>query len=243
MGKKIKVQRRGKGSATFRSRDKGRVAPIKYPPLDREGRTGTVKDLLHDPGKNAPLACIEFEDGGGFYTVAPEGIHVDQIVSIGPDAPVRVGNIMPVGRIPAGMMVSNVEIRSGDGGKIARSSGSFATVMAHGPEKTVLKMPSKRDVPIFNESRATIGVVAGGGRTDKPFTKAGDAYHAAKSKGQVYPVAHGVKMTAASHPHGGGRHRRPGKSTTVSRKAPPGQKVGLIASRSSGRKKRRRINH
>jgi large subunit ribosomal protein L2 len=210
--------------------------------LDKESRTGTVKDFLHDPGKNAPLACIEFIDGGGFFTVAPEGIHVDQIVSIGPSVAVRVGNIMPVGRIPVGIMVSNVEIRAGDGGKIARSSGSFATVLAHGPEKTVLKMPYKKDVSIFNDSRANIGVIAGVGRTEKPFMKAGEAYHAVKAKGQVYPVAHGVKMTAASHPHGGGRHRRPGKSTTVPRNAPPGQKVGLIAARSSGRKKRRRIN-
>ena len=61
-----------------------------------------------------------------------------------------------------------------------------------------------------------------------------------KAKGQVYPVAKGVKMTAASHPHGGGRHRRPGKSTTVSRNAPPGAKVGLIAARNSGKRKRRR---
>jgi large subunit ribosomal protein L2 len=243
MGKKIKVQRRGKGSTTFRSRDKGRMAPIKYPPLGKESHSGIVKRLLHDPGKSAPLAYVEFNDGGGFYTVAPEGIHIDQIVSIGSDAPIRVGNTMPIGRIPVGAMVSNVEIRPGDGGKIARSSGSFATVLAHGLEKTMLKMPSKNDVAILNNSRATIGVIAGGGRTDKPFMKAGEAYHAAKAKGRVYPVAHGVKMTAASHPHGGGRHRRPGKSTTVPRNAPPGKKVGLIAARSSGRKKRRRNKH
>jgi len=64
--------------------------------------------------------------------------------------------------------------------------------------------------------------------------------HAKKAKGHKYPVAHGVKMPAAMHPHGGGRHRRPGKSTTVSRHAPPGAKVGLIAARNSGKRQRRR---
>lgn len=240
MGKRIKVQRRGKGSPTFRSLDKGRIASIKYQPLGTKSRVGVVKDLIHDSGKSAPLAYIEFEKGGGYYTAAAEGIHVDQDVYIGPDVPIRVGNTLPVGRIPSGTMVCNVEIRPGDGGKIARSSGSFATVLAHGPEKTTLKMPSKKNVAIMNDSRATIGIIAGGGRTDKPFMKAGEVYQASKAKGQVYPVAHGVKMTSASHPHGGGRKRRPGKSTTVPRNAPPGQKVGLIASRSSGRKKRRR---
>jgi large subunit ribosomal protein L2 len=105
---------------------------------------------------------------------------------------------------------------------------------------TVLKLPSKRSVQIHSGARATIGVTSGAGRMEKPFLKAGEAWHAAKAKGQVYPTAHGVKMTAASHPHGGGRHRRPGKSTTVSRLSPPGAKVGLIAARTSGRGGKRR---
>jgi large subunit ribosomal protein L2 len=142
--------------------------------------------------------------------------------------------------IPEGTMVCNIELRPGDGGRMARSSGSFATVVSHSEKGTVLKLPSKRNVEVKNDCRATIGVVSGGGRKDKPFMKAGEKYHMKRAKGQVYPVTKGVKMTAASHPHGGGRHRRPGKSTTVSRHAPPGKKVGLIAARSSGKKKRRR---
>ena len=103
-----------------------------------------------------------------------------------------------------------------------------------------MKLPSKRNVELSNNCRATIGIVAGGGRTEKPFMKAGEKFHLKRAKGQIYPVTKGVKMTAASHPHGGGRHRRPGKSTTVSRHAPPGKKVGLIAARNSGKKKRER---
>ncbi len=126
-------------------------------------------------------------------------------------------------------------LKPGDGGRIVRASGAYATVIAHNLGKTVVKLPSKKSILLPAESRATIGVISGGGRLEKPRLKAGEGHHAAKANNKVYPIAHGVKMTAASHPHGGGRHRRPGKSTTVGRRAPPGAKVGLIAARTSGR--------
>ena len=240
MGKKIKVQRRGRGSPTFRAKKMGKIAPVRYPVKGTGIRTGKIKKLLHEPGRGAPLAYIQLDEGAGYYTAAPEGVHIDQPVTLGSEAPVRVGNVLTLGSIPEGTMVCNVELRPGDGGKIAWSSGSFVTVVAHFGDKTSVKMPSKKNKLFHNDCRATIGIVAGGGRQEKPFMKAGEKHHAMRAKGQVYPVAHGVKMTAASHPHGGGRHRRPGKSTTVSRHAPPGKKVGLIAARNSGKKKRRR---
>jgi large subunit ribosomal protein L2 len=240
MGKKIKVQRRGRGTSQFRAQKMGRLGPVKYPPVDKELITGSVKDLTHEPGRGAPLAYIALRDGDGFYQAAVEGVHIDQEIAIGADAPLKVGNVLPLGMVPEGTMVCNLELRPGDGGKIARSSGSFGTVVAHTTDKTVVRLPSKRSISIHNNSRATLGIISGGGRKEKPFMKAGEAFRAAKAKGHVYPVAHGVKMTAASHPHGGGRHRRPGKSTTVSRHAPPGAKVGLIAARNSGKRQRRR---
>jgi len=240
MGKKLRVQRRGRGSPTFRAAKKGRVASIKYPPLKAEGLRGVIRDLLHEAGRGAPLAHVELGEGMSYYISAPEGVHIGQEVAIGPDVPIRVGNVLPLGMIPEGTMVCNIELRPGDGGRIARSSGTYATVVSHMPTGTVVKMPSKRNIELPNDCRATIGIVAGGGRKEKPFMKAGERYHLEKAKGHVYPKTKGVSMTAASHPHGGGRHRHPGKSTTVSRHAPPGRKVGLIAARSSGKKKRRR---
>lgn len=240
MGKRLRVQRRGKGSPTFRAAKKGKVAPVKYPPLTAEGLSGVVRDLLHDAGRGAPLAYIELEEGRGYHIAAPEGVHIGQNVHIGADVPVRVGNVLPLGVIPEGTMVCNVELRPGDGGRIARSSGTFATVVSHMASGTKVKMPSKRSVELPDDCRATIGIVAGGGRKEKPFMKAGEKYLLKKAKGHTYPTTKGVSMAAASHPHGGGSHRRPGKSTTVSRHAPPGKKVGLIAARSSGKKKRRR---
>ncbi|MGD2200439.1 MAG: 50S ribosomal protein L2 [Candidatus Bathyarchaeota archaeon] len=240
MGKKLRVQRRGRGTTTFKAKKVGKIAPARYPSYDEGPVNGVIKKLLHEPGRGAPMAYIELDEGEGYYTVAPEGVYIDQEVALGSDVPVRVGNVLPLGSIPEGTLVCNVELRPGDGGKIARSSGSFGTVIAHQGGKTSLSLPSKRIVKLSNDGRATVGIIAGGGRSEKPFMKAGEKYYAKKAKGQVYPVTKGVKMTAASHPHGGGRHRRPGKSTTVSRNAPPGKKVGLIAARNSGKRQRKR---
>ena len=240
MGKKLKVQRRGRGTPTFRASKRGKISPVRYPTQDSESVNGVIKGLLHESGRGAPLLHVELEDGTQYYTAAPEGVYIDQPVSLGEEAPLRIGNVRPIGSIPEGTMVCNVELRPGDGGRIARSSGSFATVVSHSAKKTTLKLPSKRNVVINKNCRATIGIVSGGGRKEKPFMKAGEKFYAKKAKGQIYPETKGVKMAAVSHPHGGGRHRRPGSSTTVSRHAPPGAKVGLIAARNSGKKLRRR---
>jgi large subunit ribosomal protein L2 len=235
MGKRVKVQRRGRGTPVFQSAHTGKIAQAKYPAVTNESLHGTIKDIVHESGRNVPLAVIELANGETFYSTASEGTHVDQEIIIGAEAPLVVGNIIPLGKIPEGTLVNNLEIQPGDGGKIVRASGVYATVIAHNLDKTVVKLPSKKSILFTAESRATIGIISGGGRLEKPRLNAGEVYHAAKSNNKVYPTAHGVKMTASSHPHGGGRHRRPGKSTTVSRNAPPGAKVGLIAARTSGR--------
>jgi large subunit ribosomal protein L2 len=240
MGKKLRVQRRGRGGSVFKSNSMGKIAPSRYPSLSSDKSNGTLVELFHEPGRGAPLAYIKFDDEDGYYTAAPEGVSINQQISLGLNAPLKVGNVLPLGSIPESTMVCNLEMRPGDGGKIAKSSGSFVTVVAHVGNKTTVKLPSKKNIQLSNDCRATIGVVSGGGRPEKPFMKAGEKSHAKRAKGQVYPVTKGVKMTAASHPHGGGRHRRPGKSTTVSRHSPPGKKVGLIAARNSGKRKRQR---
>lgn len=240
MGKKLRVQRRGKGSPTFRAAKKGRIAPVRYPPLAEESQRGMVRDLLHDAGRGAPLARIDLDGGAEYYIAVPEGVHIGQSVDIGVDAPVYIGNVLPLGALPEGTMICNVELKPGDGGRVARSSGAFATIVSHTASGTVVKMPSKRNVELHDDCRATVGIVAGGGRTEKPFMKAGERYLLEKAKGHTYPTTKGISMAAVSHPHGGGRHRHPGKSTTVSKHSPPGKKVGLIAARSSGKRKRRR---
>ena len=93
---------------------------------------------------------------------------------------------------------------------------------------------SKKTKWINSQCLCTVGVVAGGGRTDKPFLKAGNKHYYIRSKAKKWPIVRGVTMNACSHPYGGGAKQSPHKSTTTSRNAPPGRKVGQIAARRTG---------
>lgn len=243
MGKRIRVQHRGKGGSVYRAHTINRVAPASYPPLStsdfaQTSVSGNVVELFHDPGRGAPLALLEFSDGRAFCSSAPEGLFVGQRIHRGPGSTAEIGNILPLGRIPEGTLVSSVEAKPGDGGVIAKASGAYAMIVSHTPSGTELRLPSGRGVYLDDRCRATIGVVASAGRTEKPFLKAGTKRFLMVSRGRLWPITKGQAMTAASHPHGGGRHKHAGKGTTVSRNAPPGRKVGLIAARQSGRAKR-----
>ena len=242
MGKRIRVQRRGRGTSTFRAATHKRVAPARYPPpeLLKGPMKGVVRALIHEPGRGAPLALIECENKLTFYTIAVEGLHVGQEIMVGPGAPAELGNIVPVGSLPEGSIVCNVEKNPGDGGRYARASGTYATIVAKTPAGVILKLSSGKTVTVNSEALATIGVIAGFGRTEKPFMKAGEKYYLMRAKGRKWPITRGVAMIAALHPHGGGRHQHPGKPTTVSKHSPPGRKVGLIGARQSGRSKRSR---
>ncbi len=243
MGKRIRVQRRGRGTSTFKASTHKRVAPVQYPPIsaNKQGGVinGQVKDIVHDPGRGAPMVAVKLNTGETYYSVVPEGVYEGQPTQIGTEASVEIGNVLPLGKIPEGTMVCNIELSPGDGGKMARSSGAYATVVAHTPEGTILKLPSKRTKYVNDLCRATIGVISGAGRVEKPFLKAGSKFHLVKAKGHMYPRTRGIAMIAASHPYGsskkGGR-----KVTTVSRNAPPGKKVGLIAARSAGSRSKRK---
>ena len=243
MGKRIRVQRRGRGSPTFRASTHKRVAPVQYPSMSTEEQKGVIQgqivEILHDPGRGSPLASIKLETGETYYTVVPEGIYEGQRTQIGGKASVEIGNVLPLGKIPEGTMVCNIELSPGDGGKLARSSGSYATVVAHTSDGTILKLPSGRTRYINDLCRATVGVISGAGRVEKPFLKAGAKFHLMKAKGRVYPRTRGIAMVAASHPYGSSK-RGARKVTTVSRHAPSGRKVGLIAARSAGRRRKRR---
>jgi len=201
---------------------------------------GTVDSLVHDPGRGAPLALIKFENGANCYIVPPEGTHEGQQIHLGGNAPAEVGNIVSLGKIPEGTLVCNLELRPGDRGKLAKSSGAYATVIGHTPQGTMIRLPSGRTRYIDDYCMATIGVVSASGRTEKPFLKAGDVFHLMKAKGHKYPRVSGRKMVPACHPFGSSK-RSARRCTTTSHGAPPGQKVGLIAARGPGQKKKRAI--
>ncbi|MCW4046343.1 MAG: 50S ribosomal protein L2 [Candidatus Bathyarchaeota archaeon] len=247
MGKRIRVQRRGRGGSQFRASTHKRVAPAQYPPAITPKESfesainGVVEALVHDPGRGSPLAFVKFENGVTFYTVTPEGVFEGQQISLGGKAAPEVGNILPLGKIPEGTLVCNLELRPGDGGKLAKSSGTYATVVGHTPQGTMIRLPSGRIRYVNDYCLATVGVVSGAGRQEKPFLKAGEKYHLMKAKGHKYPRTRGRAMVSAVHPYGSSK-RSARKGTTTSHGAPPGQKVGLIAARGAGQKKKRRTS-
>ncbi|MEM4020615.1 MAG: 50S ribosomal protein L2 [Desulfurococcaceae archaeon] len=238
MGKRIIVQRRGKGSPNFRTPDHLHIMPARYPILDLDKTyNGVVLDIIHDPGRWVPLAEIRLENGVIFYTPAVEGMYVGQVIQIGPVADIKNGNIVPVGKIPEGTQIANVEKTPGDGGRYARASGTYAIVVGKTSEKTKIQLPSGKVIEVSNDARAMIGVIAGGGRLEKPLLKAGASYYKWRAKSHWWPRVRGVAMNPVSHPHGGGSHQHVGRPTTVARNTPPGRKVGHIAAKRTGRRK------
>merc|ERR1712079_565563 len=193
------------------------------------------------PG-GAPLAVVHFRDPYRYKTrkelfVAAEGVHTGQFIYCGKKAQLTVGNVTPIGQMPEGTIISNLEEKTGDRGRIARASGNYAIVIAHNldTKRTRVKLPSGTKKVIPSANRATVGIVAGGGRIDKPMLKAGRAYHKYKVKRNCWPKVRGVAMNPVEHSHGGGNHQHIGKASTVGRGKSPGKKVGLIAARRTGR--------
>jgi large subunit ribosomal protein L2 len=236
MGRRIRGQRRGRGTPTFRAPSHQYKAELSHRTVeDGDVVSGTVVDIEHDPARSAPVAAIEFEDGDQRLVLAPEGVTVGDEIQVGVSAAIEPGNTLPLAEIPEGVPVCNVESHSGDGGKFARASGVHARLITHDRNVAVVQLPSGETKRLDPQCRATIGVVAGGGRTDKPMVKAGNKYHKVKSRGTVWPRVRGVAMNAVDHPFGGGGRQHPGRPKSVSRNAPPGRKVGDISSRRTGR--------
>lgn len=246
MGKRIIAQRRGKGSSLFRTPSHRYKGSLKHLRVKKdETVTGRVIALVHDPARSAPIARIriETENGGGNgkqveeqFVIVPEGVGVGDEMAYGESAAIKVGNTRHLGSIPEGIAICNVETSPNDGGRFARASGNYVTLLAHEAEtgKTVVIMPSGKKKWLSSDCFATIGVVAGGGRTEKPFVKAGKRYHKMKSHATKYPTVRGVAMNPVDHPFGGGGHQHVGKSKTPGRGAPPGRKVGNIAAKRTG---------
>ncbi len=236
MGKRPLVRRRGRGGFQFRATSTGKLAPAKYPNYDlNEKHEGEIIDLVHERGRDAPLSKVKFEDGSISFIPAVLGTKVGSKIQFGLEADISEGNVISVQNIPDGTIVCNVEKHFGDGGSLIKSAGTNATVFSHGPDGVTIKLPSGKFTTINPKNRAMIGTLAGGGVGDRPFMRAGVKWRRFRSKGHKYPIVRGVAQAAYVHPHGGGRHQHVGQSSTVSRNAPPGAKVGSIAARKTGR--------
>lgn len=239
MGNQLRQQRRGKGGPTFEAKHKG--IKSSYNNLDEKQSNEIVKaqiiDLIKESGRSSILSLIKFEDGSTNYVIAAEGVSVGQELEFGKNASIVIGNVLPLTGIPEGCPIFNIEAIPGDGGKMVRGTGVYALLVNKTKKGGLVKLPSGKTKTFKLESRATIGCSACGGRKEKPRVKAGNKYHFMAAKSRHYPTLRGVAMNASDHPFGGAQHH-PGKSKSTSRHAPPGRKVGSIASKRTGRRKK-----
>jgi len=236
MGKNLIQQARGKGSPTYKAPSFRWKAKIRYNQISKETIKGVVEDIIHCQGHSAPLMQIRYGEKK-YYNAAPTGIKVGDEVYSGEEAILEKGNTMPLEKIPEGTLVYNIESNPGDGGKFIRSSGVFAKVIAKIKNKVIVLLPSKKEREFDPACRASIGIVAGGGRREKPFLKAGRMYHKMRQKNKLYPKVSGVSMNAVDHPFGGSSSHHKGRPTQSGRFDPPGRKVGKLRPRRTGRRK------
>lgn len=237
MGKNLIQQARGKGSPTYRApsfRYKGYAKHIST----AESVKGKITDILDCPGHSAPLAQISYENGETCLMIAPEGVKIGDTVAAGTEVEIKQGNTAPLISLPEGTLIYNVESVPGDGGRFARAGGAFAKIVGKLKGKVIVELPSKKNRTFDPNCRACIGIVAGSGRIEKPFMKAGNKYYYMKARNKLWPQSSATKMNAVDHPFGNSRSLRKSKERPVSRDAPPGRKVGMISPRRSGRKKK-----
>ena len=236
MGKRIIQQARGHGSLTYRVRSKAYKYRIGYP--GEEGKASVI-GLLNSTAHSAPLAKILINKKI-FYNPAFRGMIEGQEIIIGGNEN-KEGNILKLKEIPVGIPVYNIEVNPGDGGKMIRTGGSSALVNKKIEGKTSLLLPSKQEKWLNENCLATIGVIAGHGRKEKPMMKAGKKHYAMKSRNKFWPRTSAVKMNVVDHPFGSGRGKNLShglKGKIPKRNAPPGAKVGSLWPRRMGRKKR-----
>jgi large subunit ribosomal protein L2 len=240
MGKRLKQQKRGAGSPRYRAPKKRFKTNLEYRSYDDMEKTGVITgkvlSLVDDPARTAVLMKVRYDNGETGLLPAPEGIAVGDEIDVGAQGRLIHGSILPLYRVPDGAYVFNIERNPGDGGKLVKAAGSYANVVAKEGKLIYIKLPSRKTITVSNECRAQLGVIAGGGRLEKPLLKAGNNHYKMKALCRLWPKVRGVHQAAYNHPHGGKQHHA-GKPTTVSRGSPPGSKVGHIAARQTGRRK------
>ena len=235
MGHRITTQARGKGGPTYRAPSHRYKAELKHIGDDTQKITGTVVDIEHDPARNAPIALVKLETGEKVYMLVTEGLGIGEPVLWGSVGEVKNGNTLTLQNIPTGTYICNIEARPNDGGKFVRSSGVQAVVVDKSEDRVGIRMPSGKTKWFNARCRATVGIVAGGGRVEKPFVKAGNKYHKMQNTASNWPRVRGVAMNVIDHPFGGGGHQHTGRPKTIARGTSPGRTVGSVAARRTGK--------
>ena len=188
---KITVRHRGgDGRRTYRRIDFKR---------DKAGVPGKVATIEYDPNRTARIALIHYRDGEKRYILAPLGLKVGDPIMSGPDAPIRVGNALPLARIPVGSTIHNIELTLGRGAQLVRSAGASAQLLAKEGDYAVVRMPSTELRRVHVRCMATLGQVGNLEHENESGGKAGRSRWMGKR-----PEVRGSTMNPTDHPHGGG---------------------------------------
>ena len=193
---RITVRHHGGGS-----RQKYRIIDFKR---NKDNMVATVLGIEYDPNRSSNIALIQYEDGEKAYILAPVGLTAGDKVESGPNSDIKVGNCLPIENIPVGTMIHNVELRPGQGGKLVRSAGQEAQLMAKEGRYAHLRLPSGEMRLVLVKCRATVGTVGNTDHENIKLGKAGKSRHLG-----IRPTVRGSVMNPNDHPHGGGEGRAP----------------------------------
>ena len=194
---KMTVRYRGGGH-----KQKYRIIDFKR---DKDGVPGIVKTIEYDPNRTARIALVFYKDGEKRYIIAPAGLKVGQEVISGKGVQPNVGNTLFLSEVPFGTIIHNIELRPGQGAKMARSAGSYAQLMSREGKYAILRMPSGETRMILQSCKATIGSVSNGDHNLEKSGKAGRSRWLGRR-----PHNRGVVMNPVDHPMGGGEGRASG---------------------------------
>lgn len=201
---RISVRRRGGGH-------KRRYREIDFGRRDKFGIPARVVSIEYDPNRSSNIALLVYRDGDKRYIIAPKGIKVGDVLESGPNAPIRIGNALPLEDIPVGKAVHNIELNVGKGGQLVRGAGGYAMVLASKGDYVTVKLPSGEMRIIFKKCIATLGEIGNEDYINVSIGKAGKSRWLGKR-----PKVRGVAMNPIDHPHGGGEGKTSGGRHPVS---------------------------
>jgi large subunit ribosomal protein L2 len=168
----------------------------------KDGVPAKVATVEYDPNRSCRIALLHYRDGEKRYILAPLGLRAGELVESGPNADIKIGNALPIKNIPVGTVIHNIELRPGEGGKLVRSAGVSAQLMAKEDQYSQVRMPSGEVRRIHINCRATIGQLGNVEHENQVIGKAGRSRHLGKR-----PSVRGIAMNPVDHPHGGGEAR------------------------------------
>ena len=178
---------------------------------NKDGIAGVVERLEYDPNRTAHIALVKYLDGERRYILAPKGLKAEDRIQSGEDAPIKLGNALPLRNIPLGSTIHNVEMKPGKGGQIARSAGTSVQLLAKDGQYVTLRLRSGEMRKVHADCKATIGEVSNSEHSLRSLGKAG-----AKRWRGVRPTVRGAAMNPVDHPHGGGEGKSSGGRHPVS---------------------------